>query len=638
MPTLTDLARNLTSLSGPDLEWLHSLVSDWQLLADLSFADLILWVPQRGPADSANPGWVAVAQMRPTTGPTSFPDDVVGTVVGPGERPVLDTARRERRIHRESDPDWTSGVPVRAEAIPVTRDDRVIGVIERSTNLNGARTPSRLELTYLAGADDLARMVSEGTFPYPGHDSTLVRSPRVGDGMLRLDTAGRVTFVSPNAQSAYRRLGLAADLMGEQLGAATARLTASGKPVDEGLMPVARGRVPRETEIDVNGTVVQLRSIPLVVGGQRTGALILVRDVTELRRRERELLTKEATIREIHHRVKNNLQTVAALLRLQARRLQAPEARAALEEAVRRVGSIAIVHETLSHAPEEIVDFDGIADRVAMMAGEVSSPEVRVTPKITGQFGMLPSVVATPLAMVLTELLQNALQHGFGTSTRSADGMIEVVAARAPEQLTVTVTDSGAGLPPGFNLENATSLGLQIVRTLVEGELGGRLILADRPGGGTVATIDLPVRYEPMPRPSLVSGYGLSFGTTLAWGTTVVSGYGRRPGGRILRPGYCGLARCARLDGRAGAQPDGPALERAPLILAQAAPDAGVLAAVNGPAQALVKHAAPSADLLGLFNLQERGAAVSDREEQLGICLAAGGDVAPVHGVHSFST
>jgi two-component sensor histidine kinase len=268
-------------------------------------------------------------------------------------------------------------------------------------------------------------------------------------------------------------------------------------------MPVARGRVPRETEIDVNGTVVQLRSIPLVVGGQRTGALVLVRDVTELRRRERELLTKEATIREIHHRVKNNLQTVAALLRLQARRLQAPEARAALEEAVRRVGSIAIVHETLSHTPEEIVDFDGIADRVAMMAGEVSSPEVRVTPKITGQFGMLPSVVATPLAMVLTELLQNALQHGFGTSSRSADGMIEVVAARAPEQLTVTVTDSGAGLPPGFDLENTTSLGLQIVRTLVEGELGGRLILADRPGGGTVATIDLPVRYEPMPRPSL---------------------------------------------------------------------------------------------------------------------------------------
>src|SRR6202012_2628537 len=313
--------------------------------------------------------------------------------------------------------------------------------------------------------------------------------------MRRPDTAGRVTFVSPNAQSAYRRLGLAADLIGAELGAAPAHGPAGGKPVDEGLMPVARGRVPRETEIDVNGTVVQLRSIPLVVGGQRTGALVLVRDVTELRRRERELLTKEATIREIHHRVKNNLQTVAALLRLQERRLSAPEARAALQEAVRRVGSIAIVHETLSHAPEEIVDFDDIADRVAMMAGEVSSPEVRITPKITGQFGMLPATVATPLAMVLTELLQNA----FGSTARSvADaGIIEVVAARAPELLTVTVTDSGAGLPPGFDLENTTSLGLQIVRTLVEGELGGQISLRPRDGGGTIALVDLPVRYEP---------------------------------------------------------------------------------------------------------------------------------------------
>jgi two-component system, sensor histidine kinase PdtaS len=504
VPTLSDLARNLTRLTGPELEWLHSLVSDWQLLADLSFADLILWVPLRGPEPvppkpERSSGWVAVAQMRPTTGPTSFPDDVVGTQVVAGERPVLDTARVERRIHRESDPDWTSGVPVRAEAIPVTRNGQVIAVIERSTNLNGARTPSRLELTYLAGADDLARMISEGTFPYPGHDSTLVRSPRVGDGMLRLDAAGRVTYASPNAQSAYRRLGFQADLMGTELGSATAQLAASGAPVDESLMLVTRGRAPRETEIDVNGTVVQLRSIPLVVGGQRTGALLLVRDVTELRRRERELLTKEATIREIHHRVKNNLQTVAALLRLQARRMSAPEARAALQEAVRRVGSIAIVHETLSHAPEEIVDFDDIADRVAMMAGEVSSPEVRVTPKITGQFGMLPSTVATPLAMVLTELLQNALQHGFGTARPSvADaGIIEVVAARAPELLTVTVTDSGAGLPPGFDLENTTSLGLQIVRTLVEGELGGQISLRPRVGGGTTAVVDLPVRYEP---------------------------------------------------------------------------------------------------------------------------------------------
>ena len=98
--------------------------------------------------------------------------------------------------------------------------------------------------------------------------------------------------------------------------------------------PGARAR-PRSRRTARSSSCGRSRSI---VGGDRIGALVLLRDVTELRRRERELMTKDATIREIHHRVKNNLQTVAALLRLQARRLRIPEGRAALEEAVRRVG------------------------------------------------------------------------------------------------------------------------------------------------------------------------------------------------------------------------------------------------------------------------------------------------------------
>jgi two-component system, sensor histidine kinase PdtaS len=489
VPTLTDLARELTPLTDADVEWLHALVSDWQLLADLSFADLVLWAPLR-----TRPGWVALAQMRPTTGPTSLHDDMVGSMVATRERPLVDAALAEQRICREGDPEWTHGVPVRRESIPVTREGQVIAVIERSTNLSSARTPSRLELTYLKGADDLAQMIAAGIFPHPGEEPALVRSPRVGDGLLRLGQSGRVSYASPNALSAYRRLGLSADLVGAELGTLTAWLCAPGQPADDSLTVTASGRAPRETEVEGNGSVVQLRSIPLVVGGLRTGALILVRDVTELRRWERELMTKDATIREIHHRVKNNLQTVAALLRLQARRLSGPEARAALEEAVRRVGSIAIVHETLSHTPEEIVDFDDIAERVTAMAGEVSAPEARVTPVISGRFGLLPAAVATPLALVLTELLQNALQHGLARVPGSAPaGTLKVTVDRSPTRLTVTVEDSGVGLPEGFSLDAATSLGLQIVRTLVVSELGGRLQIAPRPGGGTAVLVDLPL-------------------------------------------------------------------------------------------------------------------------------------------------
>jgi two-component system, sensor histidine kinase PdtaS len=486
VPTLTDLARR-AGLAGPDLVWLHALVSDWQLLADLSFADLVLWAPL------PDAGWLALAQMRPTTAPTALADDVVGTMRATRDELPLLTAMTERRICREGDPEWTRGIPIRHETIPVVARDRVIAVIERSTNLSAARTPSRLDLAYLKAADDLARMVAVGMFPSPGEEPALVRSPRVGDGMLRLSRSGRVTYASPNALSAYRRLGLTADLVGKPLGPLTARLCASREARDDSLMTAASGRSHAETEVEANGSVVQLRTIPLIVDGARAGALILLRDVTELRHRERELLTKDATIREIHHRVKNNLQTVAALLRLQARRLHAPEARMALEEAVRRVGSIAMVHETLSHVPDEVVDFDDIAGRVAMMAGEVAAPEARVTPTLMGEFGQLSAAVATPLALVLTELMQNALQHGLSGPGQSASGFLEVTARRRPGLLTVTVVDNGAGLPPAFDLESASSLGLQIVRTLVLTELDGRLEIAPRDGGGTRVLVELPI-------------------------------------------------------------------------------------------------------------------------------------------------
>ena len=280
---------------------------------------------------------------------------------------------------REGDPEWRDDVPVRVEVIPVRRAGRVIALIARNTNLLGVRTPSRLELSYLQTAAELTQMIASGHFPLPGQRSDHADSPRVGDGFVRLDPAGRVVYASPNGLSAYRRLGLQGDLAGLVLTDLTRELVpARRRPDEETLSAVLGGRDGRATEVGTDEVTLIVRSIPLRPQGDPSGALLLVRDVTELRSRDRELVTKDVTIREIHHRVKNNLQTVAALLRLQARRTQAEDAKAALEEAVRRVGSIAIVHETLSHAVEETVDFDEIADRLGAMVVDVSGVEVPV--------------------------------------------------------------------------------------------------------------------------------------------------------------------------------------------------------------------------------------------------------------------
>ena len=471
---------------GGDADHLHRLVADWQLLADLSFADLLLFVP----AGEAEGEFVAVAQMRPTTGPTAYTDDLVGTRASAYDRPQLALAVREARIVREGDPVWVAGDPVREEAIPVSHEGRVVGVVARDTNLAAARTPSRLEIAYLRSANDLAQMLAEGRWPYPTYDETdAAAAMRVGDGLIRLDADGTVAYASPNALSAYRRLGHLGDLEGSRLDEVTAAL--AGRPalaVESSAAVVARGRAPLWGELEARDAVLALRSLPLRPAGPHIGALVLVHDVTELRRRERQLMGKDATIREIHHRVKNNLQTVAALLRLQARRMAVPEARAALEESVRRVSSIAVVHETLSGTLDEAVNFDDVADRIASMVAEVTAAAGSVAVRRTGTFGVLPAEVATPLAMVLTELLQNAVEHGFTGLDRPGEVRIDVE-RDADGGLAVAVLDDGRGLPPEFRLDGSDRLGLQIVRTLVESELGGALELGAALGGGTVASV-----------------------------------------------------------------------------------------------------------------------------------------------------
>ncbi|HEX4655281.1 MAG TPA: histidine kinase N-terminal domain-containing protein [Mycobacteriales bacterium] len=483
MPTMDDLL-GTHGVHGADVDHLHRLVGDWQLLADLSFADLILFVP------SGLDRFVAVAQMRPTTGPTAYQDDVVGMTATAVDRPQLAVALLEQRICREGDPVWLDAVPVREEAIPVIRSRRVIAVVARDTNLAAARTPSRLEIAYLRSAAELAQMLAEGEWPFPGEIASDDGSgPRAGDGLVRLDADGTVAYASPNALSAYRRLGHRGDIVAENLAEVTAGLTKPGTtPVDEPVTTIASGRVPRLGEVEANDAVIQLRSIPLRPAGQHIGAVLLVRDVTELRRRERQLIGKDATIREIHHRVKNNLQTVAALLRLQARRVGVPEARFALEESVRRVSSIAVVHETLSGTLDQSVRFDEIADRIVVMVADVTAND-RVRLSRRGTFGVLPSEVATPLAMVITELLQNAVEHGFPEPTGA--GHVELVVDRGESALHVEVLDDGRGLPPGFDPAASDRLGLQIVRTLVETELGGTLAVGAGPGRGTVAAIDV---------------------------------------------------------------------------------------------------------------------------------------------------
>ncbi len=478
MSSLEELAERRAGLHGPELDALLAVVSDWQILADLCFSDLLLFA-----RDVEEDALIVLAQMRPYTAPTIYQEDLVGTVFSPGERLAVARAFEEGVIVREGGEESSSGIPVREEAIPVCFDGRTIAVVSREANLSMVRAPSPLELTYLQSADELSQMLADGEFPFPGEASEHELAPRVGDGMMRLDPGGTVIYASPNAMSAYRRLGVSGAVMGRNLG--------DFDLDDEALLDALADGEPLESEVEARGTVVLRRLIPLTRGPNVLGGLMLVREVTELRRHERLLLYKDATIREIHHRVKNNLQTVASLLRLQSRRLGSDEAREALGESVRRISSIALVHETLSQDSRQRVSFDKVANRlIDMVTTGLSDPDRPVRMELEGAAGELTAEVATPLALVLSELLQNAVEHAFP----ERGGEVWIRLDRRTAGLHLSVTDDGVGVPEGWDVLADANLGLQIAMTLVESELGGTLeVERAGPDGGTVAVAVLPV-------------------------------------------------------------------------------------------------------------------------------------------------
>ena len=474
MASIEDYVQGRSSLSPDQIHRLRELVADWQLLSDLSFADLILWVPLRKDFKSWPTGYVAVAHIRPTTAATLFPLDVIGDEISYGTRPHIDQALSGAEIVRDTQPEALGDHMVKEETIPVMVGEHVIGVISRHRDSDLMRQPSRLELNYREIAHNLYRMIAEGTFPYPDAGSLFDPAPRVGDGLIRLDVNGVISYASPNARSAFSRLGWVSEVEGHVLGDVAQSLARVRPDAHEETIALGlTGKGLKRVEIENVGGTIDFTVLPLIRSGDRIGAIVMLNNVTELRRRERELVTKDATIREIHHRVKNNLQTVSALLRLQARRIEDPGASAALNEAVRRIASIALVHETLSNSRDSSVAFDDVLDSLVTHALELSPRMNELRIDRTGSFGSLEPRIATPLALVITELIHNALEHGL-----AEEGLaLGIHVSTSASELSVTISDDGVGFPEGFDIATSANLGLQIVRTLTENELRGTLSL-----------------------------------------------------------------------------------------------------------------------------------------------------------------
>ncbi len=505
------LYRMNLGLSASAIKHIRRLLSVWGMLADLSFSDLVLCI-QRGSH------LAIVGQVRPGTAATMIGYDLVGTEIKMSDFPLASESMMSRSIVSEVDDNFFLGnldvqaedeqYRARIEYVPVCMPDgNLVALLVRVGSVEEPRRAGRLERIYRDLYQRLTAMVLTGNFPF-NVDIGVAEAPRVGDGLMVTDGMAKVTFASPNAINALHRFGITKSVEGLSVSELGISRDTIKRVIDDGRPSIEEVESPPDV-------VVIIYAFPLIEADSITGAMVLVRDITDLRRKDRLLLSKDAAIREVHHRVKNNLQTISSLLRLQARRLERGKGKEELLEAERRVRSIAAVHEILAREPGGDVPFDDIVSVIVDMArdsialpgsvqdsnsnaGNTEANSDRIEIVTDGRLGDLPADIATPLAVVTAELLQNAIEHAFCTpgcedgDIKRADrsGTVKLSMRRSQSRLYVSVIDDGVGLPPDFDLASTNSLGLSLVKGLVESQLLGMISMESN--GGTTAEVVVP--------------------------------------------------------------------------------------------------------------------------------------------------
>jgi two-component sensor histidine kinase len=483
---MNSVVQHCENLSQEDLALLEEIGNNLGILADLSRGDVLLYCP------CADQRAMVVAQARPHSILPIYEDSLTERKVTFADEPnvirsLVEGRRGTTEVRRQigSRRSSAKGAPIVQETYPIHgAGGRIIAAVCIETNLIERERHRRRRRVFrralrqfqesiligaLRGADQLT--------PFAEHD-----------GVVVVDTQHRIQYVSGIATSLYRKLGYAGDLLKRRI---------EDLEMDDHqivMEAMAQGRC-LEREMRVGELVWIKKAIPLF--GRRRGlrrllspgelvrhldgAMVLIHDETETRRQEEELQVKVAMIQEIHHRVKNNMQTIASLLRIQSRRSESDQVRRALQDGINRILSVAVIHEFLAHQEARVINIRDVSQRIINQIREgVLDSERSIRLDLRGPNIYLPTQPATVCALVINELLQNALEHGYD---RQEGGTVTVRLQDDGEQITIAVDDDGVGLPEAFDLSQTRSLGLQIVRTLAEGDLKGSFELHSKDKG-----------------------------------------------------------------------------------------------------------------------------------------------------------
>ena len=470
MEDIMSLCREHTALTAMQQELLKRMLVVFPFLADLAHARVRLYLLRRDGKSFviAEEDWPHTVYLTPD----AMEEEVVGSVVRTMEEPLLCRAMQTGKFS-QGKREWNYGSMIDMMAEPVFDGTALLGIVCFETTSENRSIEGYRRLI------DAARLLLKNARKQL--NPAMYQPLSASDGIVITDQFNRITFATTAATRIFRVLGVQ-NLVGGHL--FDRKIT---QHIKKETQVTSR---PWEREIEIGTLVLLDRNLPIMEGGRMLGRIVIVSDLTELREKDREIKVQSAVIQEIHHRVKNNLQTIASLLRLQARRSKSPDVKEALKESVNRILSIAVVHEFLSEQGHATINVKEIAEQIFnLVAMSMVGRDFQLDTRCEGKALILPSSYASSLGLVLNELVLNATEHGF---VHRHAGHIVLHADEDVRGYTLVFTDDGCGLPEDFDPVHARSLGVSIMRTLVEGDLGGTIAYDTPQGGGTRVTIAFP--------------------------------------------------------------------------------------------------------------------------------------------------
>lgn len=460
---IKQLCRKYTDLNDADIAIIEAMNRVLQPVANLVDADIFIDCPGRD-GDA-----IVVAEAKPSDVPSSYKKTVVGMLAKQENEPAvartfrLGVGTKEMKAITQE-----NGMTIQTvEAI--RNGGKIIGVLIQEKRLDEQRELSdRIHFSQQSDeriAVALTHMASEGNW----------LTECIDEAIVMVNHEGIVSFRNTLAKELYQTLGYVEDVLGQPY--KNVRLI---EDTSDTVREVNGFTVKQAT---VSGRVLTLRRVPLNTADMAFA--IVIQDETWRWEQEQALILKSVAIKEMHHRVKNNLQTIASLLRLQMRRTDNADTREVLGESMNRILSIASTHEVLSQSGVDEVMLGAVLNNIRSNTLRYFEGPRRVDISIEGDDFAVDSDIATSIAMVVNELLQNSFKYAF--PERNEGGQVRVVVTRGDLYSEIRVADNGSGFDVG-KVEKS-SLGLSIVQTLVKDKLKGNLeIESGSAGTNTVFT------------------------------------------------------------------------------------------------------------------------------------------------------